>query len=207
MENLILKGGWVMWPILVGSVVALALVLERSWYFWSIRLDLANFSQKIFSLIERGDTQEAIRLCSQTEHPIGELYKTAIEHIEEEPSEIDRVMEREGNRQMGWVNKHLGFLLVIVGIEPLLGFLGTILGLIKAFMAWEQLGASVTVSALAAGIYQAMITTAAGLIVSIPYFVLYHIFMGRVNAVEQDLNHYGNSMISAIAKAKKFNRV
>ena len=78
------------------------------------------------------------------------------------------MMEREGDEQVQYLEQYLGALIIIIGVEPMLGFLGTIIGLIRAFMAWELLGSNITVSALASGIYQAMITTAAGLIVAIP---------------------------------------
>jgi biopolymer transport protein ExbB len=202
MLDLIGKGGWVMIPILLGSVVALALVLERLWFFWRIRLDTRRFSGEIFSLAQRGSLREAMELCDQITHPLARVFKAGLEHAAEEPGEIERVMEREGNRQVQQVEKNLNYLVVVVGVEPLLGFLGTILGLIGAFMAWEKFSASVTVSTLAGGIYQAMLTTAAGLIVAIPYFVIYNVFLSRVNTVAQDLNHYGDELVSILARSK-----
>jgi biopolymer transport protein ExbB/TolQ len=86
--------------------------------------------------------------------------------------------------------------MVIVAVEPMMGFLGTIIGLIQAFMVWEMAGASVTVERLAAGIYQAMITTAGGLIVAIPYYIIYNLYMGRINAAARDMNHYGEELLS-----------
>lgn len=203
MLDLIEKGGWVMIPILLGSVVALALVLERLWFFWRIRLDTRRFAGEIFSLAQGGNFKEAVELCDQITHPLARVFKAGLEHTAEEPGEIERVMEREGNRQVQQVEKNLNYLVVVVGVEPLLGFLGTILGLIQAFMAWEKFSTSVTVSTLAAGIYQAMLTTAAGLIVAIPYFVIYNIFLGRVNTVAQDLNHYGDEFVSILARSKR----
>ncbi|MBI2095638.1 MAG: MotA/TolQ/ExbB proton channel family protein [Candidatus Omnitrophica bacterium] len=200
MTSLILKGGWVMAPIIAGSVVALTLVLERLWFFWTIRLDAPSFGESVFRLVKAKDFAGAARLCERMRGPLAEIFRVGLEHAGEPVMEIDRVMEREGNRQIQEAEKNLNFLLVIIGIEPLLGFLGTILGLIRAFMAWETLGASVTVSALAAGIYQAMITTAAGLIVAIPYFVVYHAFVGRVNSLSQDLTHFGGEFVSVLAK-------
>jgi hypothetical protein len=80
----------------------------------------------------------------------------------------------------------------------MMGFLGTITGLIKAFMAWEHLGANITVSALAAGIYEAMITTAAGLIVAIPCFVMYHLLIGKIKSHAQEISYYGNELIDIL---------
>ncbi len=200
MGSLIVKGGWVMIPILLGSVVALTLVLERIWFFWRIRIDAESFSKKIFSLAKVGLLEEALGACESERAPLALVFRAGLERTGESSQEIERVMEREGNRQVQRLERNLGILLVVVGVEPLLGFLGTILGLIQAFMTWEKLSTSVTVSALAAGIYQAMITTAAGLIIAIPYFVAYHLLLGFVNRAAQDLNHYGDGLVSVLAK-------
>ena len=201
MENLIVKGGWVMAPILLGSIVALTLVLERLLFLFRIRLDVPKFSSGIFSLIKRGNLKEAEEICQTTRHPLAAVFRTGLEHAGEEASEIERIMEREGNRQVQKAERNLNYLVVIIGVEPLLGFLGTILGLIKAFMAWEHFSTSVTVSQLAAGIYQAMITTAAGLAIAIPYFVIYNILLGKVNTITQDLNHYSDEFVGILKKA------
>jgi biopolymer transport protein ExbB len=201
--KIITQGGWVMVPIILGSVVALTLVLERTWYFLSIRSDLRRFSEEIFSMLRAGQIEGAFEVCQKMRHPLARVFEAGLEHADEESLETEKVMEREGNRQVARAEKNLNALVVVVGIEPLLGFLGTILGLIQAFMAWEKYSTSVTVSTLAAGIYQAMITTAAGLIVAIPYFVLYHIFLSKANVLAQEINHYGDELLSVVRKLKR----
>ena len=203
MSSFIVKGGWVMVPILLGSVVALTLVLERIWFFLATAVDAQKFSRKIYDLVNENRLEEALEICRRASPPLGTVFAAGLEHAGEDTSEIDRVMEREGNRQIQKAEKNLNLLVLVIGVEPLLGFLGTILGLIQAFMSWERFSTSVTVSVLAAGIYQAMITTAAGLIVAIPYYVIYNILLGKVNAVTQDLNHYGDELVSVLHKRKK----
>jgi len=85
----------------------------------------------------------------------------------------------------------------------MLGFLGTIVGLIEAFMTWEQLGTNITVSALAAGIYEAMITTAGGLIVAIPAFILYHLIMGKIKSHAQEMTYYGNELLDLLSQTRE----
>ncbi len=203
MESLIVKGGWMMVPIILGSVVALAMVLERIYFFWTIRIDAKKFADKIFSLIQIGEIKKASEICDKTNHPLARVFQSGLEHAEEDVGEIERVMQREGGRQIIQVEKNLNLLVVVIGVEPLLGFLGTIMGLIQAFMSWERFSTSVTVSALAAGIYEAMITTAAGLLIAIPYYVIYNIFLNKVNVIAQDLNHYGDELLSVLNKTKK----
>ncbi len=203
MPRIIMQGGWVLIPIILGSVVALGYVLERLWYFSSIRLNVPTFTQEVLASIKQGRLEDAKGLCQKTRHPLGRVFEQGLQNSDEDRDEIERLMEREGNRQITLVEKNLNALVVVIGVEPLLGFLGTILGLIQAFMVWEKFSTSVTVSTLAAGIYQAMITTAAGLIVAIPYFVIYNIFLSKVNATARDINHYGDELLSALSKLKK----
>ena len=190
-------------PILLGSVVALSLVMDRMWFFWRIRLDTEIFSRTILDLARKGQVPQALALCEKKRHPLAAVFKAGFDHAAEDAATLERVMEREGNRQVQRAEENLNFLVVVVGVEPLLGFLGTILGLIQAFMTWERLAASVTVSALASGIYQAMITTAAGLIIAIPYFVIYNIFLSKVNHIASDLNHYGDELIGILSRGRE----
>ncbi len=201
--SLIIKGGPIMIPIILLSIVGLALILERFWTLWRIRLDIPKFTQEIFLYLERGHFQRALERCEKVRHPIADVFKLGILNRTLKREEIESMMEREGDEQVQYLERYLGALLIIVGVEPMLGFLGTIVGLIQAFMTWEQLGSNITVSALAAGIYQAMITTAAGLIVAIPCFVIYHIFVGKIKNHAQEISYYGNELLDIIAGSRE----
>jgi biopolymer transport protein ExbB len=196
--SLIIKGGPVMVPIILGSIVAVAIILERLWVLWRIRLNFPRFAQEIFSFVERGHFQKALERCDTVRHPIGDVFKLGILNRTLARNELESLMEREGEEQIQYLEKYLGALLILVGIEPMMGFLGTITGLIKAFMAWENQGANITVSALAGGIYEAMITTAAGLIVAIPCFVMYHLLIGKIKSHAQEISYYGNELIDIL---------
>jgi biopolymer transport protein ExbB len=198
--SLIMKGGVIMIPIILGSIIALAIILERLWTLWRIRLNLSQFAQEIFLHLERGNLQKAIQQCEKVKHPIGDVFKLGILNRSLKREEIEAMMEREGNEQIQYLEQYLGALLIIIGIEPMLGFLGTIMGLIQAFMAWEQLGSNITVSALAAGIYQAMITTAAGLIVAIPGYIIYHLILNKIKSHAQEMTYYSNELIDILSK-------
>jgi biopolymer transport protein ExbB len=85
----------------------------------------------------------------------------------------------------------------------MMGFLGTIIGLINAFMAWEQMGSNITVNVLAAGIYQAMITTAAGLSIAIPAYTIYHLIVGKIKNHTQEMTYYGNELFHILTRVKE----
>ena len=201
--SLIAKGGPVMIPIILGSIVALAIILERAWKLWKIRLNFARFAQEIFLLLERGQVQKAVERCGKVKHPIAEVFKLGIMNRHQKREELEAMMEREGEEQVQYLEQYLGALLIIIGIEPMLGFLGTITGLIRAFMAWERLGANITVSALAAGIYEAMITTAAGLIIAIPFYIIYHLIIGKIKSYAQEMSYYGNELIDVLVRTRE----
>ena len=112
-------------------------------------------------------------------------------------------MEREGDEQVQYLERYLGVLIIIIGVEPMMGFLGTIIGLINAFMAWEHMGSNITVNVLAAGIYQAMIPTAAGLSIAIPAYIIYHLIVGKIKNHAQEMTYYGNELIDILARVKE----
>jgi biopolymer transport protein ExbB len=201
--SLIIKGGPIMAPIILGSIVALAIILERVWTLWRIRLNIAQFAHEIFLYIERGQFQKALERCARVRHPIADVFKIGISNRSLKRDEIESMMEREGDEQIQYLEKYLGALIIVIGVEPMLGFLGTITGLIQAFMAWEQLGSNITVSALAAGIYQAMITTAAGLSVAIPAYIIYHLIVGKIKSHAQEMTYYGNELIDVLSKVRE----
>ncbi len=203
MLSLIAKGGAVMWPIMLLSVVALAIILERAWALFSIRMNVPLFAKDVFLDLQGGAFSKAAEKCGAARHPIGKLFLLAVSNRGMKRDEMERLLEREGDRAIQRLERGLGALLVIVGVEPMLGFLGTIVGLINAFMTWEQLGTNITVSALAAGIYQAMITTAAGLIAAIPYFICYHLFVSSIKGHAAQMNYYGNQLLELLPTARK----
>jgi len=190
-------------PIILGSIIALAIILERLWALWRIRLNIPQFAHEVFFHLEKGQFQRALERCAKVRHPIADLFRLGISNRTLKREEVEAMMEREGDEQVQYLEKYLGALIIIIGVEPMLGFLGTIVGLIRAFMAWEQLGSNITVSALAAGIYQAMITTASGLSVAIPAYIIYHLIVGKIKSHAQEMTYYGNELIDILVRVRE----
>jgi len=196
--NLLVRGGPVMIPIIALSVVALAIVFERVRALRGARLDLPAFATRVFGLLRAGDAAGALAACGCARHPIGGVFAEGIRHRGLPREQLERLMERAGEAGVHELGRHLRVLLVIVGVEPMLGFLGTITGLIRAFMAWEELGTRVTVGTLAGGIYEAMITTAAGLIVAIPHYLAYHLIAGRIQDHARATGLWGERLLDLL---------
>ncbi len=205
MWHFILRGGPVIFPILLGSVVGFAIVIERIILLMRVRTDSSAFVQEVFRLLKTNKAQKALELCeANIGYPLAAVFKIGIERRNiSSPERLERILEQVGNNQVQRLEKRLGALASIIGIEPLLGFLGTITGLIKAFMSWEQAGANITVNALALGIYEAMITTAAGLSIAIPLYLFYNYFISRIKYIATDLNNYAIQLIEVIFESRE----
>lgn len=202
MLDLIIKGGPVMIPILAGSIIGLAIILERLWAFRKAgSAGGYSFVQQIYKLLKNGEIQSAYNLCTAKEKdPLAAIFKVGIERRMLAAERLEKILEQAGNNQISRLERFLGLLASIVSIEPLLGFLGTITGLIRAFMSWEKAGANVTVNALAGGMYQAMITTAAGLMVAIPAALFYNYFVGRIKHVSNDLTNHAIQLVEILTE-------
>jgi len=191
-------------PIILGSILGLAIIIDRFLILRNIGIDAEDFTQGVFRLIRKGDFNSAINLCYQnSQHPLSKIFKAGIEKRNLSRSDLEKLLERIGNKEVHALEKRLGGLVSVIGIEPLLGFLGTITGLIRAFMAWEHAGSNITVNALATGIYEAMITTAAGLIVAVPYYLIYNYLVSRIKYISYELTDYSLQLIEVLSEPQK----
>jgi biopolymer transport protein ExbB len=192
MPWVIAKGGPVMIPIILASVLGLAIIIVKLWMLFRIRIDAERFTDDVVAMVRDNRLSEAAAFCGKASgYPIAATLKAGLEagiKRSAKSHDIEMAMERAGNREVNSLERYIGGLISIIGIEPLLGFLGTITGLIRAFMAWEKAGANITVSQLAAGIYEAMITTAAGLMIAVPYYLVCNYIVSRIKYVSYELS-------------------
>jgi len=182
-----LRGGWVMWPILAASVVSLALVLDRLVLLRRMRVG-SRVLTTIFDELEAGRVDGVRTLCARS--PLAQLkvVGAGVSAWGLPHEEIERRMEQEAQNQLDRFEGRLPLLGSLVAILPLLGFLGTILGLMESFSAWALVGEQVRIADLAGGISKAMTTTAAGLVTSIAYLVAYNWLAARAGHLARSLN-------------------
>jgi len=172
-----------MWPILLCSVISIAIIMERSYYFYQNRPQIPNLCPRVKILLKNSRPEEALKLCEEEKGAVAHILAVSMHIRHKTPEERDKIISRAGSRIMRQMDKHLRILAVIVNAATLLGLLGTVTGMIKAFMKIQELGGGVDASVLAGGIWEALITTAAGLFVAIPTLVAYHYFEGRVDDI------------------------
>ena len=178
--TLFLKGGWLMWVLLLLGGVTIFIFVER---FVAIvkasRLNI-NFMNRIRDFIVDGKIAAAIDLCKSTDTPIARMIEKGIERIGRPMSDVQNAIENVANLEVSKLENGLPYLAMISGGAPMIGFLGTVLGMVQTFMDMSAAGGTVDMSILASGMYVAMVTTVAGLIVGIPAYFGYNYLVARI---------------------------
>lgn len=178
--EIIVKGGILMIPIGLCSIIALAILIERLMSLRKIRINADAFITRVSNLLLRNQVQEAMQICDMTPGPIAAITKAGLKKHTRSRVEIKDAIESSAESEIFHLERYLGVLGTIAAIAPLIGFLGTVTGMIKAFIQIQTLGGNVDASVLAGGIWEALITTAAGLSVGIPTLIVYNWLQGKV---------------------------
>ena len=189
MWELMVKGGWIMWPILVGSIAAAVLFLERVFHLHRAQINPDDFLSGIYTIVNRGNTTEAVSICDQTPGPVAHMVRIGLLHGDEPPEVLKQTIAKAGLSEVPRLEKNLGGLLTIAQVAPLMGLMGTILGLINVFMSMEQNAPLAEIGDLSSGIWQALITSAVGLCVSIPSFAGYNFLLSRVERITLNMEY------------------
>lgn len=184
MLALFIKGGWLMWPILACSVFSLAIIIERIFFFAKIKTDTPVLVSKILELAGKGQVNEAVNVCGNKPYHVTNILKAGCLHYNESKEIVKEAMEDASLYEVPKLEKNLPFLSTIAHVSPLVGLLGTVVGLVRCFHIIEQKtinGGMVNPGDLAGGIWEALLTTVAGLCVAIPTYIAYNYFVQKVN--------------------------
>lgn len=172
--SILIKGGWIMIPLLVLSFVALYIFFERYFSISKASKEDTKVMNKIKEFIKEGDIDLAQELCQRTNTPITRLIEKGLSRIGTPLKEIAASVENVGNLEVYKLERNLAVLATIAGAAPMIGFLGTVTGMIKAFYKLSTAGNNIDPAMLAGGIYEAMVTTAFGLAIGIIAYVGYN---------------------------------
>lgn len=179
-----LAGGPVMLPILLCSVFALAIILEKFWHLHKIKIDTQQFLNSILEKIKRHEIKEALQACENTKSPISHILKAGILKYDRSRAQIKEAIEDASLYEIPKLEKNLTALATIAHVSPLLGLLGTVTGMVRCFQTIQAKATAfhpVSPGDLAGGIWEALLTTVAGLVVAIPTFVVYNYLVSRIN--------------------------
>ena len=183
MLELINKGGPVMWVIGTISVLALTIFLQRLFHLHRAQIKTGDFLSGIFTVMGRGNAVEAISICEETPGPVAQIVRAAILERGGGRDRIQKVMEEVGLAEIPRLEKNLLLLLTFAQIAPMAGLLGTVLGMMQVLMAIETKAPLIHAGDLGGGLWQALISTAAGLAVAIPTYAGYNFLVGRVETI------------------------
>lgn len=180
--QLFAKGGFAMWPLLFCSVIGAAIIVERVIYFYRLKFNYHVFSEELKKRLAKRKMKEALNLCRKHPNPIPKIAEHYLKNLESDTLRND-ILKREGSFALEKVETRLRALAAITHIAPLLGLLGTVTGLVAAFHRIELLGGQVQPGDLAAGIWEALITTVYGLVIAISCMAAYHGFESEADRI------------------------
>lgn len=176
------RGGFLMYPILLCSIAGLAIFLERTFTLRRTRLLNDQFLREVRAHLQPGRLEDAIKICQQKDAPLARIFLAGLMRVSDGEDRTRQSIEEAGQKEVADLMRRVGGLATVVGGAPLLGFLGTVVGMIQAFQQVERLSGHVDASVLAGGIWQALLTTAAGLSVAVPTYFAHNFLVSRIQA-------------------------
>lgn len=186
--DLSMKGGWIMIPIVLLSIVAVYIFIERWMAIQKAKKEDNNFMNEIRSNIQAGKIEQAIAICQINKSPVAKMIEKGILRIGRPLGDVNAAIENVGKLEINKLEKGLPTLATVSGAAPMIGFLGTVMGMIKAFYDMANVdGGNISMDLLSNGIYTAMVTTVAGLVVGIIAYLGYNILVSRLDSVINQL--------------------
>jgi biopolymer transport protein ExbB len=192
-------------PIILCSIFGLAIAIEKKWQLHKAKIDTDKFLGDILSTIRKLKIKEAIEICDSVQSPISRILKAGIMKYNASKEEIKQAMEDASLYEIPKLEKNLISLATVAHISPLLGLLGTVTGLVRCFQVIQSKASSFTTvnpGDLAGGIWEALITTVAGLSVAIPMFVIYNYLASSVNSFILEMERSATELVNFLSDGK-----
>lgn len=205
MWELVQKGGPMMYLIIIASILAFGVVIERIYHLNKARIDAGKFMDGIINVLKRNKIIEAIEMCNATPGPIAHIVKAGILKHDRSKPEIREAVEEAARLEIPRMEKHLPILATIAHIAPLLGLVGTVTGMIKSFQVIQQKASAmipVNPGDLAGGIWEALLATLAGLAVAIPTYVAYNYLVSQVDNLVYDMETSATDLVNLLSSRR-----
>lgn len=201
-----LKGGLIMWPILLLSIVAVAIIIEKYILLNNVQKTMNAFWDKVNIVIKQNDIKGAINLCINDKSPASQIFYQGLRKIKFGHDRVKEAMEAAGREEVYKMQRGMTLLATIAGVAPMLGFLGTVTGLSSAFMVIESLQGAVSPGDLAGGIYQALITTIFGLFVGIPCLIFYNLLNMKMKRIILKMEYDASEILDLLQEQQITNQ-
>ncbi|MCM8790505.1 MAG: MotA/TolQ/ExbB proton channel family protein [Candidatus Omnitrophica bacterium] len=205
MWELVQKGGPMMYLIIFCSIIAFGIVIERIYHLNKARIDSNKFMDDIINVLKRNKVIEAIEMCNSTPGPIAHIIKAGILKHDRSKAEIREAVEEAAQLEIPRLERHMSVLATIAHIAPLLGLVGTVTGMIKSFQIIQQKAMSmvpVNPGDLAAGIWEALLATLAGLSVAIPTYVAYNYLASQIDSLVYDMEKSATDLVNILSSRR-----
>jgi biopolymer transport protein ExbB len=196
--DVLILGGWVMIPLILLSILTIYLLIERLITIRNASSNPEAITDRVRDYVRNGDVEGAITYCQKKDVPITRILKQGLERLGRPISEIQDAVQAAGKHETYELEKRTNLLASIAGIAPMLGFFGTVVGMIKAFQEIQNLQGNVNPSVLAGGIWEALVTTAAGLLVGILALFSYNFLIGRIRRLTNDMERSATDFIDLL---------
>ena len=200
--DLVFKGGIMMIPIFLLSILAVYVFVERMRTLKQAIASPDAFMDQIKELVLKGDISAAKIVCEQSDTPMSRMIEKGLKKLGSSLKNIEASIENVGRIEIYRLEKNLSMLATIAGAAPMLGFLGTVIGMISAFMAIAQEEGAVSPKMLSAGIYEAMITTAAGLVVGVLAYLAYNYLVTRMQKIIHSMEYSSIEFVELLQEPK-----
>ena len=181
-----LEGGAFMWPILLTLLFGLAFVIERAYSLMMSAVDSQTFFESVSQSIKENGTDAAVQVCSETEGPVASIFHAGLSKMSRGLEEVEKAIQNAGAIEMAFLEKNMIWLNAVITIAPMLGFTGTVVGMIAAFDAIKAAN-DISPAVVAGGISQALLTTAFGLIVAMIIQTFQNVFVARIDKLVLDM--------------------
>lgn len=196
--DILVLGGWVMVPLILLSFLAVFLLIERWIRIRQAASNPEQITDRVREFVRNGNVQQAIGYCERKDVPITRILKQGLERLGRPISEIQDAVQAAGKHETFDLEKRTNLLASIAGIAPMLGFFGTVVGMIRAFRQIQNLQGNVNPAVLAGGIWEALITTATGLLVGILALFSYNFLIGRIRRLSNDMERSATDFIDLL---------
>lgn len=198
--TILVEGGWLMIPITLLSFIAIYVIAERWKALNAMQVDEKRFLSMVEDLLRQGNTNAAVQYCDELDKPMSRIMKQGIIRLGRPLIDVEEAIKNAGRKETYLMEKRMDWLATIAGVAPLLGFLGTVTGMIDAFMQIQGLQGNVNPSVLAGGIWEALITTAWGLMVGIVAFGAYNYLLAKINRLVFQLEMASTDFVELLQK-------
>lgn len=200
MLELLAEGGVLMIPLFILSLIAIFVIAERWRSLNNSRIEVDGFLRTVEGMLKDGDRERALTYCDGIDKPLARILKAGIQRLGRPIRDIEDAISNAGKKEIYHLEKRMNWLATIAGVGPLIGFTGTVTGMIEAFMDIQSLQGNVNPSVLAGGIWEALITTATGLIVGIIAYGFYNFLLGKINRTVHELENASADFIDLLNK-------